>query len=54
MDDSQWNAKELLCKLDDNKCEYFNFSEISELVNLQEHLMLESLPVQPMSVIPPY
>ena len=54
MDDPQWNAKELLCKLDDNKCEHFNFSEISALVNLQEYLMLESLPVEPMSAIPPY
>ena len=54
MDDSQWNEKELLCKLDDNKCEHFNFSEISGLVNLQEYLILESLLVEPMSIIPPY
>lgn len=32
IDYSQWDAKQLLCKLDDNKCEHLKFSEILKVL----------------------
>lgn len=54
MDYSQWDAKELLCKSDGNKCEHFEFYEILGLVNLEGIWCWNPLVGRNMSILPPY